>query len=112
MKETIQKAVNDWYERTDDIALGSMTHEIDDLVDTVSQAVRLPLAKKHDGMKISASGILLRIRGQLKFGAESMDQHLKQMANRYYAGDLSAVDEFLQLYCLDDDRPEQMDSEG
>lgn len=64
-----------------------------------------PLAAKHQGMKISASGILLRVGGQLKFGAREMDKHLKEMASRFYAGDIKAVDEFLQLYCLDDERP-------
>ena len=67
----------------------------------------MKLAKKHEGSRISASGILLRIKGQLKFGAEQMDCHLKEMAKRYYAGDSSAVDEFLQLYCLDDARPDE-----
>ena len=64
-----------------------------------------PLAKKHEGMKISASGILLRVGGYLKGGARELDRHLKEMATRYYAGDIAAVDEFLQLYCLDGARP-------
>jgi hypothetical protein len=67
--------------------------------------MRPPLAKKHNGMRISASGILQRVGGHLKFGARQMDEHLKEMASRYYAGDVAAVDEFLQLYGLDDNRP-------
>jgi len=65
----------------------------------------VPLAEKHEGMRISASGILNRVGGNLKFGAQQMHEHLQQVATRYYAGDIKAVDEFLQLYCLDDDRP-------
>lgn len=38
-RKLIQKAVNDWYERTDDIPLGAMTTELDDLVDTLVDAV-------------------------------------------------------------------------
>lgn len=69
------------------------------------------LAKKHEGMKISADGILGRIRDgrhhkQLNYACGVMLCHLEEMASRFYAGDLSAVDEFLQLYCLDDSRPE------
>ncbi|MCP3702871.1 MAG: hypothetical protein GY954_08070 [Alteromonas sp.] len=63
------------------------------------------LAEKHCGMRISASGILLRVGGSLKFSAHEMDRDLKEMAERYYAGDIKVVDEFLQLYCLDDNRP-------
>lgn len=70
------------------------------------------LAKTHAGMKISASGILGRIaRGayysELNFGCGEMLRHLEEMASRFYAGDIKAVDEFLQLYDLDDDRPEK-----
>ena len=63
------------------------------------------LAKRHTGMRISADGILLRVGGQLKFGARQMSERLNEMAKRFYSGDISAVDEFLQLYCLDEDRP-------
>ena len=64
-----------------------------------------PLAKKHTGMKISASGVLNRVGGHLKFGAQEMLKHLNEMADRYYSGDIAVVDEFLQLYCLDEKRP-------
>lgn len=68
------------------------------------------LADKHTGMKISAAGILGRIRDgryykELNFGCGEMLRHLEEMANRFYAGDPKAVDEFLQLYDLDDNRP-------
>lgn len=54
------------------------------------------LAEKHTGMRIDHSGIL----GEL-------DKHLVWMAERFYAGDIKAVDEFLQLWCLDDNRPKE-----
>ena len=65
------------------------------------------LAPKHQGMCISARGLLSRVGGHLKGGAREMLKHLDEMADRYYAGDIAAVDEFLQLYCLDEKRPEQ-----
>lgn len=64
------------------------------------------LSKKYTGMRISASGVLNRVKGFLGFGAKEMLKHLREMATKYYAGDIAAVDEFLQLYCLDDDRLE------
>jgi hypothetical protein len=67
----------------------------------------VPLAAKHQGMRISAAGMLNRVGGRLQFGAREMLKHLEEMATRYYAGDIAAVDEFLQLYCLDEKRPEQ-----
>ena len=69
------------------------------------------LGAKHTGMKISAAGVLGRIRDgryckELNYGCGVMLEHLEQMASRFYAGDATAVDDFLQLYCLDDARPE------
>ena len=70
----------------------------------------VPLAPTHTGMRISASGILGRIANGgywqgLNYGCAVMLEHLEQMAQRYYSGDVAAVDEFLQLYCLDHHRP-------
>lgn len=69
------------------------------------------LGATHSGMKISAAGILGRIRDGryfkgLNYGCGVMLGHLQEMASRFYAGDVKAVDEFLQLYCLDDARPQ------
>jgi hypothetical protein len=69
------------------------------------------LAPKHTGMKISARGVLGRIRdgryyNGLDFGCGEMLRHLEEMASRFYSGDVKAVDEFLQLYALDDKRPD------
>jgi hypothetical protein len=77
------------------------------------------LAAKHSGMRVSAEGVLGRIRdgSSLCRGDEQADgtrymvgemlKHLFEVAERYYAGDMAVVDEFLQLYCLDDDRPKE-----
>lgn len=69
------------------------------------------LAPKHKGMCISAAGLLGRIsrggkvdKGQ-RYVLGVMLQHLEETAKRFYAGEVKAVDEFLQLYCLDDNRP-------
>jgi len=74
---------------------------------TTEPAPVATLAPKHQGMCISARGLLVRVGGHLKGGAREMLKHLDEMATRYYAGDIAAVDEFLQLYCLDEKRPEQ-----
>ena len=68
------------------------------------------LGPKHEGLRLDASGVLGRIRdGQFhdfhKFACGEMLRHLEEMAKRYYSGDIVAVDEFLQLYCLDETRP-------
>lgn len=69
------------------------------------------LSTTHTGTRISAKGILGRIRDgryyeELGYGCGEMLMHLEQMAERFYAGDPKAVDEFLQLYDLADARPE------
>ena len=74
---------------------------------TTEPAPVATLAPKHQGMCISARGLLSRVGGHLKGGPREMLKHLDEMADRYYAGDIAAVDEFLQLYCLDEKRPHQ-----
>ena len=69
------------------------------------------LASKHTGMRISASGVLGRIRDglyyrELNFVCGEMLRHLEELAIRFYSGDVKAVDEFLQLYDIDAQRPE------
>jgi len=64
------------------------------------------LAKKHTGMKVSAQGLFNNIQPQpIKSSALEMLENLKEMAERYYSGEIEVVDEFLQLYCLDEKRP-------
>lgn len=76
------------------------------------------LAKKHTGMRVDHSGILGRIAKGCKVRQDQrwilgqMDEHLEEMAKRFYAGEISAVDEFLQLYCLDDARPSERQKEA
>jgi hypothetical protein len=72
---------------------------------TTEPGPAVPLAARHYGLCISARGLLVRVGGHLKVGAREMLKHLEEMATRYYAGDIAAVDEFLQLYCLDEKRP-------
>ena len=76
-------------------------------------SVAVPLSKKHEGMRISASGLLGRIRDgrydqSHKFGCGEMLRHLEETAEKFYLGNLASVDEFLQFYCLDDKRPDAM----
>jgi hypothetical protein len=66
------------------------------------------LAKKHTGMRVCIEGALSRMARTKsdRFMAGEIVGHLKIMATRYYQGDTSVVDEFLQAYGLDKDRPE------
>lgn len=69
------------------------------------------LGPDHKGMRVSASGLLGRIRDKWKmedhqrYVAGELLRHLEELAERFYGGDVKAVDEFLQLYDLDDNRP-------
>lgn len=63
------------------------------------------------GMKISAVGLLKRcachlegVDGAYDFSLEQLLEHLQELGNKFYAGDISVVDDFLQLYCLDEGR--------
>jgi hypothetical protein len=87
------------------------------LVKQIEDRPQVPLAKKHEGMRIDASGLLGRIRdGKYhhvhQFGCGEMLRHLEAMAEQYYAGNIAFVDEFLQCYCLDNKRPQQGDDNG
>jgi sarcosine oxidase delta subunit len=59
-------------------------------------------AQNLTGMRVSASGILLRKENNkgLKFMRSELHKHLQTLAEHYYAGSQTIVDEFLQLYCL------------
>jgi hypothetical protein len=63
-------------------------------------------------MRVSINGLI----GPIRDGREKANkgnryvlgcllEHLNEMANRFYNGDITAVDEFCQLYCLDNNRP-------
>jgi len=59
------------------------------------------LAPDHRGMRLDAVHYL-RNGGEpaLTFVRQEMARHLEELGRRYYAGDVAAVDEFLQLYCI------------
>jgi hypothetical protein len=64
------------------------------------------LAPKHNGLRVDYSGLLKNARHGLKREpgtAEMLNQleeHLSELGRRYYDGDATVVDEFLQLYCI------------
>lgn len=69
------------------------------------------LGPKHAGMRVSASGLLSRIaRGDrpdagVRYMVAEMLKHLERLGRDYYDGKPLIVDEFLQCYCLDGNRP-------
>ena len=70
------------------------------------------LAAKHSGMRVDYTGMLRQAaqacRGDIHaFMLGELAGHLREMGERYYAGDLAAVDEFLQLYCVARDAREK-----
>ena len=81
------------------------------LASAVAPAQENPhLGKKLGGIRVNARGWLRRIQAQAGFEAqgwfcEELLKHLQELGDRFYAGDIKAVDEFLQLYCLDEKRP-------
>lgn len=78
----------------------------------------VPLAKKHQGMMVDYSGMLRQARENMKRNAgwhknmlEQLQGHLEILGTRFYAGDLTVVDEFLQLYCVADEDRERVVAE-
>ena len=74
------------------------------------KAARTPhlLAADHKGMRVDYSGLLSQCRRALQSrepaNAEMLRQlqgHLQELGRLWYAGDTVAVDEFLQLYCIE-----------
>jgi hypothetical protein len=76
-----------------------------------NSALNALLGPKHTAMRVSADGLLGRLRDGKK--ADRLNRwmlgellkHMQELGRRYYAGDVKAADEFLQLYCCDDSRP-------
>ena len=62
-------------------------------------------------MRVSASGLLGRIADGHKvekghrYMVGELLKHLQQVGLEYYTGNAGIVDEFLQCYCLDANRP-------
>lgn len=68
------------------------------------------LADKHTGMKVDYHGMLRGAHAVLRksapmsaFMLEELERNLTELGERYYSGDVAAVDEFLQLYCVNRD---------
>lgn len=65
------------------------------------------MAADHTGMRVNYAGLLAQCQRGLVFerglaeGLRQLAEHLKELGQRYYAGDATAVDEFLQLYCVE-----------
>ena len=67
------------------------------------------LAPNHRGMRVDYTGLLKQVRNVLRQCDEKylhervfqLGAHLKEMGQRWYAGDTAVVDEFLQLYCIE-----------
>jgi len=68
------------------------------------------IGPEHTGMRVDYRGLLLQSQAALQRGfkepglAEMLRQlqgHLKELGQRWYAGDVAVVDEILQLYCIE-----------
>lgn len=64
------------------------------------------LAPKHTGMKVDYSGLLNQAQRGLQRDPgiaemlRQLEEHLSELGQRWYDGDATVVDEFLQLYCI------------
>lgn len=66
------------------------------------------LSKDHTGMKVDYSGLLGQVRREIKRSApglaemiRQLQEHMQELGQRWYEGDTDAVDELLQLYCVE-----------
>ncbi len=72
------------------------------------------LAKNHNGMTIDYQGVLgqasqkCRRDPGLKYMLRALDKNLTELGSRYYLGDISVVDEFLQLWCIEPEAREKI----
>lgn len=64
----------------------------------------IPFAEDHKGTRVNYHGLLARcakssggMHGEL---LRQMQEHLTDLGQRFYDGDLAVVDEFLQFYCI------------
>lgn len=78
------------------------------------------LAPKHTGMMVDYTGLIGQARAALNHGdkAPAMSEllrqlavHMSQLGQRWYAGDAKVVDEFLQLYCIEQDARRRIEGE-
>jgi hypothetical protein len=63
-------------------------------------AVMILLSDKPIGFRVDGNRILTHNGPGFKAFRAKMCEHLEELAVRYYAGDVTVVDEFLQLYCI------------
>lgn len=67
------------------------------------------LAKTHTGMRVSFAGLLKRICKKVdRVTRDESIANMKETADRFYKGDIQVVDEFFQIYALDNNRPKQL----
>lgn len=88
--------------------LVDLREENEDLRRRIANAERKPLlSPDHNGMRVDISGLINQSIRSLKrsdpTNAEMLGQlesHLQELGQRFYAGDIAVVDEFLQIYCI------------
>lgn len=71
----------------------------------------IQLAADHKGMKVCLQGMIaqscISVRDTaLAFMLAQLENHLTELGKRCYAGDQTVVDEFLQLYCIEEEARE------
>lgn len=107
--EAIQKAAEHWANWCDRRMLTGLA-EFLRVVAARAPADSVPalLAADHKGMRVDYSGLLGQcqraLRSREPANAEMLRQlqgHIQELGQRWYAGNTSAVDEFLQLYCVE-----------
>lgn len=85
-------------ERGEQSFAGERMLDAADRIEELGRQAKL-LAADHRGMKANGSAYLLRNGVGFKAMREEMHRNLTELAKRFYAGDIAACDEFLQLYC-------------
>lgn len=68
----------------------------------------VPLAADHTGMRVDYLGLFGQSQRGLRYARDTANaemlrqftEHMTELGNRFYSGDIAAVDEFLQLYCV------------
>ena len=71
----------------------------------------VPLAADHTGMRVDYLGLFGQSQRGLRYARDTANaemlrqftEHMTELGNRFYSGDMAAVDEFLQLYCVGQD---------
>ena len=77
-------------------------------------------APDHKGFMIDYHGLLGQAQISLKHNGEAglagmleqLKNHMTQLGELYYSGDMAVVDEFLQLYCVADEERVKAKADG